>query len=116
MEDSTTESTSLVSVKAVSRSSPAIGDGRQRTFNSGCLTKPIDLRIAALRRFAVAITILNLLGHAILGFESSWAQMVVSWVTAVGLELLLEAIQSRVESRPPRFTGGFGKLVDFLLP
>ena len=28
-----------------------------------------DLRLAALRRFAIAITLLNLLGHTFFGFE-----------------------------------------------
>ena len=32
-----------------------------------------DLRIAALRRFAVAITLLNLAGYTFLGFEQAWA-------------------------------------------
>ena len=31
-----------------------------------------DLRLAALRRFAIAITILNVLGHTVLGFEQAW--------------------------------------------
>ncbi|NEQ87997.1 MAG: enediyne biosynthesis protein UnbU, partial [Moorea sp. SIO2I5] len=31
-------------------------------------------RLGGLRRFAIAITVLNLLGHTVLGFEQSWAQ------------------------------------------
>ena len=76
----------------------------------------VDLRLAALRRFSVAITALNLLGHSVLGFEPSWAQSGVGLLTAYGLELLLEWIQARSEGRTERFRGGFGKLVDFLLP
>jgi hypothetical protein len=29
-------------------------------------------RLGGLRRFAVAITVLNILGHAFFGFEQSW--------------------------------------------
>jgi hypothetical protein len=35
-------------------------------------------RLAGLRRFAIAITLLNLLGHTVLGFEQSWAQPLVA--------------------------------------
>ena len=77
---------------------------------------PRDLRLPALRRFATAITIVNLLGHTILGLEPSWAQMFTSLFTAYGLELLLEWVQARVESRRPRYRGSFVELVNFLLP
>ncbi len=33
-----------------------------------------DMRLGALRRFAIAITVLNVLGHTVLGFEQSLAQ------------------------------------------
>lgn len=78
--------------------------------------KPPDLRLPALRRFAIAITILNLLGHTVLGFESSWAQMLVSLFTAYACELLLEIIEAKAQKRSPRFSGGFVSLVNFLLP
>ncbi len=78
--------------------------------------KPPDLRLAALRRFATAITVVNTLGHTILGFEPSLAQMFTSLFTAYGLDLFLEWVQSRVESRVPRFRGSVIALVDFLLP
>jgi hypothetical protein len=78
--------------------------------------KPKDLRLAALRRFATAITIVNILGHTILGFEPSLAQMFTSLFTAYGVDLLLEWIQARVEGRPARFLGSKIALVNFLLP
>ncbi|HET6899694.1 MAG TPA: enediyne biosynthesis protein UnbU [Vicinamibacteria bacterium] len=77
---------------------------------------PRDLRLPALRRFATAITIVNILGHTILGLEPSWAQMFTSLFTAYGLELFLEWVQSRVEGRRPRYRGSFVELVNFLLP
>src|SRR5947207_7145129 len=75
-----------------------------------------DFRLAALRRFAVAITILNIAGHAFLGFEQSLAQVFASLTTAYGLELGLEAIDARVNRRSPRFMGGARVLIGFLLP
>lgn len=74
-----------------------------------------DLRLPALRRFAVAITILNLLGHTVFGFEQAWAQSAVALVTAYATELLLELVDARATCRRPRFAGGWRTVVDFLL-
>jgi enediyne biosynthesis protein E5 len=73
-------------------------------------------RLQALRRFAVAITVLNVLGHTVLGFEQSWAQPLVALATAYAMELVIEAMNARAEGRRPGFAGGIGRLVDFLLP
>jgi len=72
-------------------------------------------RLGGLRRFAVAITVLNILGHAYLGFEQSYAQPLVGLAAAYGMEILLELVDAWSSGRRPRFIGGFGKLVDFLL-
>jgi len=74
-----------------------------------------DLRLAALRRFATAITLLNVLGHTLLGFEQSLAQPVVSLLTAYSTELLLEWMGSRLTGRKPRFLGPGTTFFDFLL-
>jgi hypothetical protein len=76
----------------------------------------LDTRLAALRRFAAAITILNLLGHFVLGFEQSWAQPLVALATAYAMELILEAVGAWAERRTPQFRGGWCALIDFLLP
>jgi Na+-translocating ferredoxin:NAD+ oxidoreductase RnfD subunit len=75
-----------------------------------------DLRLAALRRFAVAITILNIAGHAFLGFEQSLLQVFVSLATAYSVEILIEIVDSLANRRRPRFKGGPTAFVDFLLP
>ena len=75
-----------------------------------------NLRLASLRRFAISITVLNLLGHTVLGFESSWAQMFVAVLTACSTELVLEIADAWANKRPYRFAGGGWCLVDFLLP
>lgn len=73
-------------------------------------------RLGGLRRFAFAITILNILGHTVLGFEQSWAQPLVALATAYGLEFLLELLGAWSTGRSLFFVGGFRKAVDFFLP
>lgn len=73
-------------------------------------------RLAGLRRFAVAITVLNILGHTVLGFEQSVAQPVVALLTAYSVEILLEVINAWSKRREPQFAGGLVKFIDFLLP
>ncbi len=75
-----------------------------------------NMRLAALRRFAITISVLNLLGHTVLGFENSWAQMFVALGTAYLTELLLEVIDASASGRPRRFEGGIVNFIDFLLP
>ena len=75
-----------------------------------------NMRLAALRRFAVTITVLNLLGRTILGFENSWAQMVVALVMAYITETILEMVDAAATKKPPRFAGGITNFIDFLLP
>jgi len=73
-------------------------------------------RLGGLRRFAVAITLLNLLGHTVFGFEQSYAQPLVSIAAAYAMELGLEFIDSLATRRAPKYTGGAIALIDFLLP
>jgi hypothetical protein len=75
-----------------------------------------DNRLGGLRRFAVAITVLNILGHTVLGFEQSWLQPLVALATGYSTEILLELVQAWSKRRKPQFMGGYTKLVDFLLP
>ena len=46
-------------------------------------------RLAGLRRFAIAITLFNVLGHLWFGFEQSYAQPLVSLLAAYSTELAL---------------------------
>ena len=73
-------------------------------------------RLGGLRRFAIAITVLNILGHAFFGFEQSFAQPLVALAAAYSAELLLEFIDARCNRRPLRFMGGgVRRFVEFLL-
>lgn len=73
-------------------------------------------RLGGLRRFAIAITVLNVLGHTVFGFEQSWAQPLAALAAAYGFELLHESVDAWGQRRRPRFAGGVRCLVDFLLP
>jgi enediyne biosynthesis protein E5 len=78
---------------------------------------PKVMRLRGLRRFALAITILNILGHTVLGFEQSHAQTLIALLTAYSVELLLEYVDARSQQRRPCFMGnGWKNFVDFLLP
>jgi hypothetical protein len=86
------------------------------------MTKAVDARwtperrLAGLWRFAIAISVVNLLGHSLLGFEQPAAVPFVSLATAYSVELLLEAISAWGMGRSPRYRGGPRPFVDFLLP
>ncbi|MEV4058315.1 enediyne biosynthesis protein [Amycolatopsis sp. NPDC049688] len=73
--------------------------------------------ITALRRFAISITIFNILGYTVLGFEQPWLYPFVAVAVAYTTEILLEVINARVTHREVRFRGnGFRGLVEFLFP
>ncbi|MEV6832680.1 enediyne biosynthesis protein [Amycolatopsis sp. NPDC051102] len=73
--------------------------------------------ITALRRFAISITIFNILGYTVLGFEQPWLYPFIAVGTAYTTEILLEIINARVTKRDVRFRGnGFRGLVEFLFP
>lgn len=73
-------------------------------------------RLGGLRRFAIAITVLNILGHTFFGFEQSLAHPFVALAAAYSAELFLEFIDARCNQRPLRFLGGGPRrFVDFLL-
>ena len=78
---------------------------------------PTQKRIAALRRFALALTVFNIGGHLLFGFEQSYAQPLLAMAVTYSMELGLEWMDARLKGRTPAFVGGgLVKLVDFLLP
>lgn len=72
-------------------------------------------RLGGLRRFAIAITVFNILGHAVFGFEQAWISPFVAVGTAYIFEIALELLDCYIQGRKPRFTGGWRNMVDFLL-
>ncbi len=86
--------------------------------SNGKITAPD--RLGGLRRFAIAITVFNILGHTVFGFEQAWIQPFVSVFTAYVCEIWFELVECYVHGRKPRFLGdqknaGWRNMVDFLL-
>jgi hypothetical protein len=75
-----------------------------------------EKRLGGLSRFAVAITLLNVVGHLFLGFEQSWLTPFVALTAAYGTDLAGETIEAHCAARRLRYVGGFLNLVRFLLP
>jgi enediyne biosynthesis protein E5 len=73
-------------------------------------------RLGGLRRFAVAITVFNILGHTVFGFEQSWAQPIASLATAYAFELAAEWLDAVTTGRRPHFTESWTQLCNCLLP
>ena len=73
-------------------------------------------RLAGLRRFAIAITFLTILGHTVLGFEAAYAYPLASLATGYSVELLLELVDAKCQDRTPNFLGSWQRFIDFLLP
>jgi enediyne biosynthesis protein E5 len=77
-------------------------------------TKSPD-RLAGLRRFAIAITVFNILGHTVFGFEQAWIQPLLSVMTAYACEVWFELVDCYAQHRAPRFAGGWRNVVNFFL-
>ena len=73
--------------------------------------------VIALRRFAISITVFNILGYTWLGFEQPWTYPFAALAVAYTTEIVLEIIGARVEDREPRFAGnGVKGMLEFLYP
>ncbi|MFK0252762.1 enediyne biosynthesis protein [Streptomyces sp. NPDC090445] len=73
--------------------------------------------VTALRRFAISISIFNLLGYTVLGFEQPWTWPLIALATAYTTEIVLEVVAAKAERRTPRFLGGgFRGVLEFLYP
>jgi hypothetical protein len=73
--------------------------------------------ITALRRFAISITIFNIFGYTVLGFEQPWLWPFIALATGYTTEIVLEVIGARAEGRRPRFLGnGARGVIEFLYP
>ncbi|MFD8375380.1 enediyne biosynthesis protein [Streptomyces sp. NPDC059688] len=73
--------------------------------------------VTALRRFAISISVLNIFGYTVLGFEQPWTWPLIALATAYSLEIVLEIIGARAEGRTARFRGnGPRGVMEFLYP
>ncbi|WP_280252313.1 enediyne biosynthesis protein [Nocardia abscessus] len=76
-----------------------------------------DTRYLALRNFAISITVFNLIGFPLLGFEQPFLWPFIALATAYSTEIGLEVLAAWAYKRPPAFLGrGPRGLFEFLLP
>ncbi|WP_249713919.1 enediyne biosynthesis protein [Rhizomonospora bruguierae] len=76
-----------------------------------------DPRYKALRNFAISMSIFNILGYTVLGFEQPWAWPLLALALGYTTEIVIELIAAWAHRRRPEFTGnGMWGLYTFLLP
>lgn len=76
-----------------------------------------DVRYLALRNFALSITVFNIFGYTLLGFEQPWVWPIIAVAFAYTTELSMEMLSAWAQRREPRFRGnGMRGLYEFLLP
>ncbi|MBF6225153.1 enediyne biosynthesis protein [Nocardia abscessus] len=76
-----------------------------------------DTRYLALRNFAISITVFNLIGFPLLGFEQPFLWPFIALATAYSTEIGLEVLAAWAYKRRPAFLGrGPRGLFEFLLP
>ena len=99
-------------VKTADSIPPAVPAG------STASTRPAkDPRYLALRNFAMSITVFNIFGYTILGWEQPWIWPLFAVLTAYTLELGLEILGAWARRQPPGFAGrGPRGMMEFLLP
>ncbi len=100
---------------AIAHQQPA-GSALPGTDVAATKPKP-DPRYLALRNFALSISVLNVFGYGLLGFEQPYLWPVFALLTAYTTEITLELISAWAYKRRPRFLGGGPRGVyEFLLP
>lgn len=76
-----------------------------------------DPRYLALRNFAISMSIFNILGYTVLGFEQPWAWPFFALGIGLGLELVIALITAWANRTMPAFVGnGAWGVYTFLLP
>ncbi|MEU7146003.1 enediyne biosynthesis protein [Nocardia sp. NPDC046473] len=76
-----------------------------------------DVRYLALRNFAISLTVLNIIGYAILGFEQPPLWPILAVLSAYATDFVFEMLTAWSRSIQPRFLGrGFRGVYEFLLP
>lgn len=76
-----------------------------------------DVRYKALRNFAISISVFNIFGYTLLGFEQMWILPIFAVLTAYTTDLTLETITAWARHRRPQYLGrGRRGMFEFLLP
>lgn len=84
---------------------------------SGNVPPAKDFRYLALRNFAISLTVLNIIGYTILGFEQPPLWPILAVLAAYTIDFVFEMITAWSRGAQPRFLGrGFRGVYEFLLP
>jgi len=76
-----------------------------------------DPRYLALRNFAISMSIFNIIGYTILGFEQPWLWPILALAVGYGAEIIIEMVSAAALKRRPAFLGnGAWGMYTFLLP
>lgn len=76
-----------------------------------------DPRYLALRNFALSISVFNVLGYTVLGFEQAWLFPILAVLTAYAAEIVFDIVSAACADRRPGFSGnGWWGVYTFLLP
>jgi hypothetical protein len=96
-----------------------VGDAAASTPQApaGKTKRPPDVRYLALRNFAISITVFNVFGYTLLGFEQPWLWPILALATGYTTDIVFEVISAWAQQRQPRFLGnGPRGAYEFLLP
>jgi enediyne biosynthesis protein E5 len=90
---------------------------RAAAVPAGRLKPPPDTRYLALRNFALSITIFNIFGYTLLGFEQPYLWPFIALATAYTADFTLETLSAWAQHRTPKFRGnGMRGVYEFMLP
>jgi enediyne biosynthesis protein E5 len=79
--------------------------------------KPADPRYLALRNFALSISVFNVFGYTLLGFEQPWLFPLFAVITGHVTDITFETIMAWAYKRKPEYRGrGMRGLYEFMLP
>jgi enediyne biosynthesis protein E5 len=79
--------------------------------------KPADPRYLALRNFALSISVFNVFGYTLLGFEQPWLFPLFAVITGHVTDITFETITAWAYKRKPEYRGrGPRGLYEFMLP
>jgi hypothetical protein len=79
--------------------------------------KPADPRYLALRNFALSISVFNVFGYTLLGFEQPWLFPLFAVITGHVTDITFETITAWAYKRQPEYRGrGMRGLYEFMLP
>ncbi|WP_197289245.1 enediyne biosynthesis protein UnbU [Saccharothrix sp. NRRL B-16348] len=90
--------------------------GTRRAGSGPTPVTPEVRREKALLRFALSITVFNVAGHLLLGFEQSPITPIATVLVSYAAAMLFETLDAWVRGRAPQYLGGTRALVMFLLP